>query len=74
VSVSGVTGARSEVSQGLNDLVNRIRSVSGDIPLAVGFGVATRDHFLQVAKHAEGKIFFKSQEVEYLVSNNFYLF
>ncbi|KAI8900149.1 tryptophan synthase beta subunit-like PLP-dependent enzyme [Globomyces pollinis-pini] len=55
VSVSGVTGARDEVNQDLPALVGRIKQYT-KAPLAVGFGVANRDHFVHVAKHAEGVV------------------
>lgn len=55
VSVSGVTGARSQVSTELPDLVKRIKGFT-NVPLAVGFGVATREHFINVAAHAEGVV------------------
>jgi tryptophan synthase len=55
VSVSGVTGARSSVSTDLPDLVKRIKEFT-NVPLAVGFGVATREHFVNVSAHAEGVV------------------
>lgn len=42
VSTMGVTGARSNVNTLLPDLVARIRQYT-DLPLAVGFGVTTRE-------------------------------
>ncbi len=55
VSVSGVTGARDSVSLSLPALVSRIKQYTS-IPLAVGFGVATRQHFVDVGAHAEGVV------------------
>ncbi|KAJ3272310.1 tryptophan synthetase [Terramyces sp. JEL0728] len=55
VSISGVTGARSNVSSSLPELVQKIKKYT-NIPLAVGFGVATNDHFKTVASHAEGVV------------------
>ncbi|KAN0062464.1 bifunctional tryptophan synthase trp1 [Thecaphora frezii] len=55
VSRMGTTGATTTVSESLPDLLARIRSVT-DVPLAVGFGVATRDHFVEVGEHADGVV------------------
>lgn len=55
VSVSGVTGARDAVSSDLPQLVKRIKQFT-NVPLAVGFGVANREHFLNVAAHSEGVV------------------
>jgi tryptophan synthase len=55
VSVSGVTGPRSQVSNNLPILVKSIKGLT-DIPLAVGFGVSNREQFLQVAAVAEGVV------------------
>lgn len=51
----GTTGVATSVSTSLPDLLNRIRDVTS-IPLAVGFGVATRDHFVEVGEHADGVV------------------
>ncbi|EPQ26393.1 uncharacterized protein PFL1_06041 [Pseudozyma flocculosa PF-1] len=55
VSKMGTTGASTTVSSSLPDLLNRIRSITS-IPLAVGFGVSTRDHFIEVGEHADGVV------------------
>ncbi|KAJ3312700.1 tryptophan synthetase [Blyttiomyces sp. JEL0837] len=55
VSTLGVTGARTEVSSGLPELVKRIKAHTS-LPLAVGFGVSTREHFVQVGSMAEGVV------------------
>eukprot|EP00455_Lapot_gusevi_P017046 TRINITY_DN18982_c0_g1_i2.p1 TRINITY_DN18982_c0_g1~~TRINITY_DN18982_c0_g1_i2.p1 ORF type:complete len:264 (-),score=81.10 TRINITY_DN18982_c0_g1_i2:40-831(-) len=55
VSVTGVTGARQQVSSDLPELLRRIR-VATSLPVAVGFGVATREHFLSVASQAQGVV------------------
>ncbi|CAN3373775.1 hypothetical protein DIURU_005807 [Diutina rugosa] len=56
VSKMGTTGASATVSEGLPDLLARVRKTTGDIPLAVGFGVSTRDHFVDVGKHSDGVV------------------
>lgn len=55
VSVTGVTGARREVPQGIEDLVARIRRHT-DMPVAVGFGIATPEQAARVAAAADGVI------------------
>lgn len=55
VSIAGVTGARSALSEQLPDFLARVRSRT-DVPLAVGFGVSTPEHAQEVAKHADGVI------------------
>ncbi|KAI8066619.1 tryptophan synthase beta subunit-like PLP-dependent enzyme [Gongronella butleri] len=55
VSRLGVTGEQKEVSRSLPDLVARIRKHT-TVHLAVGFGVATREHFVQVGEHADGVV------------------
>jgi tryptophan synthase len=55
VSVSGVTGARSQVSNSLPDLVARIKKETS-IPLAVGFGVSSREQFVNVGGVVEGVV------------------
>lgn len=56
VSRMGVTGATGKLSSGLPELLERVHTYSGGIPAAVGFGVSTHDHFLEVAKVAEGVV------------------
>ena len=55
VSKMGTTGVSSSVSTALPDLLSKIRKIT-DVPLAVGFGVATREHFVEVGEHAEGVV------------------
>ncbi len=52
----GVTGATGTMNTGLPDLLRRVKEYSGNVPAAVGFGVSTRDHFLSVAKIADGVV------------------
>ena len=54
-SLMGVTGARTGISSGAKDLVNRIKKVS-KTPVAVGLGVSTREHAKEVAAYADGVI------------------
>lgn len=55
VSKMGTTGASSTVSTSLPDMLSRIRAIT-QAPLAVGFGVATREHFVEVGEHADGVV------------------
>jgi tryptophan synthase len=56
VSRMGVTGATGTLNAELPQLLQRVHTYSGGVPSAVGFGVSTRDHFLSVAKIAEGVV------------------
>lgn len=55
VSVAGVTGARTSLSDQLPDFIARVRSQT-DVPLAIGFGVSTPEHAAEVARYADGVI------------------
>ncbi|TKA30626.1 Tryptophan synthase [Salinomyces thailandicus] len=56
VSRMGVTGASAALSSGLPELLERVHKYSGGIPAAVGFGVSTREHFVEVGKVSEGVV------------------
>ena len=55
LSVTGVTGARAEVSDRGLDLVNRVRQHT-DLPVAVGFGISQREHVLEVGRRADAAV------------------
>ena len=55
VSRLGTTGVSASVSSSLGELMSRIRSAT-DSPLAVGFGVSTREHFIEVGALSEGVV------------------
>ena len=55
VSVTGVTGARSELWGGVEGLVRRIREHS-DLPILVGFGVSRQEHVENIARFADGAV------------------
>jgi len=55
VSVTGVTGARTDLPADLEQLVARIRRVTST-PVCVGFGVSTPAQAAQVARLADGVI------------------
>ena len=55
VSVTGVTGARSELSGGVEGLARRIREHT-DLPILVGFGVSRREHVENISRFADGAV------------------
>ena len=55
VSLSGVTGARSELPAHLQDFLARVRAQI-HLPLAVGFGVSTSAHVAALAGMADGAV------------------
>jgi tryptophan synthase alpha chain len=55
VSVTGTTGARSELSPALPPLVERVRAVS-DVPVYAGFGISTPDIARAAGELADGVV------------------
>ena len=55
ISVTGVTGARDQVSGRSFELLDRVKKCT-DLPLAVGFGISNRTHVEEVGDNAEGAI------------------
>ena len=55
VSRAGVTGARTEVSADAERLVQRARAYT-DLPIAVGFGISTREQVLDVWRYADAAV------------------
>jgi tryptophan synthase alpha chain len=55
VSRAGVTGARGQVSDAAERLVKRVRAVS-DLPVAVGFGISTREQIGEVWRYADAAV------------------
>jgi tryptophan synthase alpha chain len=55
VSLTGITGARAGLAQGLAEFVNRVRAET-DVPLAVGFGISTPEQAAAVGELADGVI------------------
>jgi tryptophan synthase len=56
VSRMGVTGATGSLNSELPALIQRVKELSGNIPVAVGFGISTREHFLSVTSIADGAV------------------
>ena len=55
VTLTGTTGARTELSPALAPLVERVRRVS-DVPLYAGFGISTPEHARAVGELADGVV------------------
>jgi tryptophan synthase alpha chain len=55
VSLTGTTGERAELDEGLEALVGRVRSAT-ELPVAVGFGIASAEQARRVAAVADGVI------------------
>jgi tryptophan synthase alpha chain len=55
VSVTGVTGARDRLPEGLPELVNRIRQHT-QVPTAIGFGISNEATAHQAAEAADGAV------------------
>lgn len=55
VARTGVTGMRENLSHEVQSLVERVRRVS-DLPVAVGFGIATPEHVREVWRYADGAV------------------
>ncbi len=56
VSLSGVTGSRDQLPPHLRRFIERVRSYTKEIPLAVGFGLSTPEHIAQVTALVEGAV------------------
>ena len=55
ISVTGVTGAREQVSERGFSLLERVRAHTS-LPLAVGFGISNREHVEEVGGKAEAAV------------------
>lgn len=55
VSRAGVTGARQDTSSTAESLVSRVRQFT-DTPVAVGFGISTREQVEDVWRYADGAV------------------
>lgn len=56
VSLTGVTGARSELPDDLTRFIERVREHAKDVPLVMGFGISRPDHVQQVSQLVDGFI------------------
>ena len=55
VSLTGTTGERSSLAEGIGATVARVREAA-DVPVAVGFGISTGEQAREVAELADGVI------------------
>lgn len=55
VSLTGVTGARTDLPQNLTDFVGKVKNAT-EKPVAIGFGISESHHAKQVAEIADGAI------------------
>lgn len=55
VSSMGVTGVRTEITSDINGMVSLVREVT-DLPVAIGFGIATPKQAEEMAAYADGVI------------------
>jgi tryptophan synthase alpha chain len=55
VSRTGVTGARDQISQSAEILVERMKRFS-DLPVAVGFGISTAEQILETWRYADAAV------------------
>lgn len=52
----GTTGVRGSLEESLPELLERVKKFTKDIPLAVGFGISTKEHVDDVGSHADGVV------------------
>jgi tryptophan synthase alpha chain len=55
ISRLGVTGARDAIAEGAEEMVRRIRAVSG-LPVALGFGISKPEHVREVGRWADAAV------------------
>jgi tryptophan synthase alpha chain len=55
ISRLGVTGARDALADGAEEMVRRIRAVSG-LPVALGFGISKPEHVREVGRWADAAV------------------
>lgn len=55
VARTGVTGVRKSLSEKTAELVRRVKRFT-DLPVAVGFGISTHQHVVDVWRHADGAV------------------
>ena len=55
ISRLGVTGARDQIAGGAEEMVRRIRRVTG-LPIALGFGISKPEHVREVGQWADAAV------------------
>ena len=56
VTVTGITGARTKLPEELSHSLDRVKKISGDLPLAAGFGISTPEQARTIGRHADAII------------------
>ena len=56
MTLTGTTGARTELSSALEGLVARVRPLAGDVPLYAGFGISTPEQAAAAAALTDGVV------------------
>ncbi len=56
VSLTGVTGERAQMAEGLGDFLARVKAQAGGVPRVLGFGISTPEQAAQVNRQTEGLI------------------
>jgi tryptophan synthase alpha chain len=56
VSLVGVTGVRTDLPADLKEFIARVRALSGDTPLVLGFGISTPQHVQMISELVDGFI------------------
>jgi len=68
VSLTGVTGARSDVQQSTVGLIQSARRYAGKVPVGVGFGISTPEHVRAVLAAGAGAVVVGSAIVDRVAS------
>ena len=68
VSVLGVTGSRDSLSDSVEDLIRRLKSVT-DVPVCVGFGISKPEHAAAVARAGADGVIIGSAIVKIIEQN-----
>jgi len=68
VSLLGVTGARSELSDAIGSLIQRIKAVT-EVPVCVGFGISKPEHAVAVANSGADGVIIGSRIVRMIEDN-----
>ena len=55
VTVTGITGARTDLPPGIDDLLARVRAVS-ELPVAAGFGISRAEHMRALRGQADAAV------------------
>ena len=68
VSLLGVTGARSELSEAVEGMVGKLKAIT-DVPVCVGFGISSPEHAAAVARAGADGVIIGSKIVGLIESN-----